>query len=91
MNFLVKILAKSCSLTGDLDYRLVLASMALIFVLFGYQKWFEYEAETLIPFISNGPMTMWMYPRLRNSGSGVESKNAVKYHVKPTCAQALQN
>jgi uncharacterized membrane protein YkgB len=36
--------------------------MVLIFVLFGYQKWFEYEAQTLIPFIRNGPLTSWMYP-----------------------------
>jgi len=33
----------------------------LIFLLFGYQKWFEYEAQTLIPFVSNGPLTFWMY------------------------------
>src|SRR5262249_50674382 len=32
------------------------------YLLFGYQKWFEYEAETLKPFISNGPLTFWMYP-----------------------------
>ena len=31
-------------------------------MLFGYQKWFEYEAQTLIPFISNGPLIFWMYP-----------------------------
>ena len=36
--------------------------MVLIFLLFGYQKWFEYEAQTLIPFIRNGPLTFWMYP-----------------------------
>ena len=36
--------------------------MVLIFVLFGYQKWFEYEAQTLILFIRNGPLTFWMYP-----------------------------
>jgi uncharacterized membrane protein YkgB len=36
--------------------------MVLIFLLFGYQKWFEYEAQGLIPFISNGPLTSWMYP-----------------------------
>ena len=29
---------------------------------FGYQKWWEYEAQTLIPFISNGPLISWMYP-----------------------------
>src|SRR6266852_292796 len=62
MNSLIKILAKSGLLKGDLDYHLVRASMVLIFVLFGYQKWFAYEAETLIPFISNGPLIFWLYP-----------------------------
>src|SRR5262249_6349763 len=55
MNSLIKILA-------NLDYHLVRASMVLIFLLFGYQKWFEYEAQTLIPYISNGPLIFWMYP-----------------------------
>jgi uncharacterized membrane protein YkgB len=62
MNSLVKILAGSRLLKGDLDLHLVRGSMVLIFLLFGYQKWFEYEAQTLIPFISNGPLTSWMYP-----------------------------
>jgi uncharacterized membrane protein YkgB len=62
MNSLIKILTKSRLLKGDLDLHLVRASMVLIFVLFGYQKWFEYEAETLIPFISNGPLIFWLYP-----------------------------
>src|SRR5437899_7339764 len=62
MNSLIKILARSGLLKNDLDYRLVRASMVLIFLLFGYQKWFEYEVQTLIPFISNGPLTSWMYP-----------------------------
>jgi hypothetical protein len=35
---------------------------ARVELLFGYQKWFEYEAQGLIPFISNGPLTFWMYP-----------------------------
>jgi uncharacterized membrane protein YkgB len=62
MNSLIKILARTGLLKGDLDYHLVRASMVLIFLLFGYQKWFAYEAQTLIPFISNGPLTFWMYP-----------------------------
>src|SRR5882724_7301342 len=62
MNTFIRILAKSGLLKGDLDYHLVRASMVLIFLLFGYQKWFDYEAQTLIPFISNGPLTWWMYP-----------------------------
>src|SRR5438105_6418730 len=62
MNTVIKILAKSGLLKGDLDLHLVRAAMVLIFVLFGYKKWFAYEAETLIPFISNGPLIFWMYP-----------------------------
>jgi uncharacterized membrane protein YkgB len=62
MNSLTKILAKSGLLRGDLDLHLVRGSMVLIFLLFGYQKWFDYEAQTLVPFISNGPLTSWMYP-----------------------------
>src|ERR687896_1373022 len=62
MNSLVKFLAKSRLLKGDLDLHLVRGSMVLIFLMFGYQKWWEYEAQGLIPFISNGPLTFWMYP-----------------------------
>src|SRR5919202_1845141 len=62
MKSLVKVLAKSRLLKGDLDLHLVRGSMVLIFLLFGYQKWFEYEAQALVPFISNGPLTSWMYP-----------------------------
>ena len=36
--------------------------MVIIFLFFGYQKWFDYEAQTLIPYISNGPLIFWMYP-----------------------------
>jgi uncharacterized membrane protein YkgB len=62
MNSLIKNLAHSRLFRSDLDLHLVRGSMVLIFLLFGYQKWFEYEAQTLIPFISNGPLTSWMYP-----------------------------
>ena len=62
MSALAKLLTKSGILEGDLDYYLVRASMVIIFAFFGYQKWFEYEAQTLIPFISNGPLIWWMYP-----------------------------
>jgi uncharacterized membrane protein YkgB len=49
-------------LRKDLDYHLIRASMVLLFLLFGYQKWFSYEAQVLIPYISNGPVIFWMYP-----------------------------
>jgi uncharacterized membrane protein YkgB len=62
LNFLVGILSRSGLLTKDLDYHLLRASMVIIFLFFGYQKWFEYEAQVLIPYISNGPLISWMYP-----------------------------
>jgi Protein of unknown function, DUF417 len=36
--------------------------MVIIFLLFGYQRWFEYEAQMLIPYITNGSLICWMYP-----------------------------
>jgi uncharacterized membrane protein YkgB len=62
MTYLVGILTRLGLLREGLDYHFVRASMVLIFLLFGYQKWFEYEAQVLIPFISNGPLISWMYP-----------------------------
>jgi uncharacterized membrane protein YkgB len=62
MNRLASILAGSGLLRADLDYHLVRGSMIVIFLFFGYQKWFWYEAETLIPFIDNGPLISWLHP-----------------------------
>ena len=62
MNALINAVTKSGLLKQDLDYHLVRASMVILFLFFGYQKWFEYEAKTLVPFISNGPLLSWMYP-----------------------------
>jgi uncharacterized membrane protein YkgB len=69
MTSLIKILARSRLLKGDLDLHLVRGSMVLVFLLFGYQKWFAYEAKTLEPFISNGPLTFWMYPAFGHRGA----------------------
>jgi len=62
MNSLIKALIKLGILTEDLDYHLLRAAMVIIFFFFGYQKWFAYEAERLIPYISNGPLIFWLYP-----------------------------
>ena len=62
MNLLIGILTKLGLLKEDLDYHVVRASMVIIYFFFGYQKWFAYEAQGLIPFISNGPLISWMYP-----------------------------
>jgi uncharacterized membrane protein YkgB len=62
MNLLIQILSKSGLLRKDLDFHLLRGSMVIIFAFFGYQKWFEYEAQVLIPYIGNGPLISWMYP-----------------------------
>jgi uncharacterized membrane protein YkgB len=62
INRLMKTLSKLGLLRRDLDYHVVRASMVILYFFFGYQKWFPYEAHTLIPFISNGPLISWMYP-----------------------------
>lgn len=62
MNTLIKLLNKTGFLQSDIDYHLLRATMVLIFLTFGYQKWFAYEAQVLIPYISNGPLISWLYP-----------------------------
>ena len=62
MHSLAKLAARNPLVAGDLDYHLMRAVMVLIFALFGYQKWFDYEAQVLIPFISNGPFIFWLEP-----------------------------
>lgn len=62
MNALIFRLAQSQLLLTDLDYHLLRAAMVIIFLFFGYQKWFQYEAEVLVPYISHGPLIFWLYP-----------------------------
>lgn len=62
MNYVVKLLNRYGILGSDLDYHLLRASMIVIFLFFGYQKWWQYLAQALIPYISNGPLIFWMYP-----------------------------
>ena len=71
MNSLMTFLGKLGVLKKDLDYHLLRASMVVIFLFFGYQKWFDYEAQGLIPFFTHGPLIFWMYPvfGIRSSGS----------------------
>jgi uncharacterized membrane protein YkgB len=59
---LINALAKLAIFTSDFDYRLIRASMVIICFFFGYQKWFPYEADALIPYISHGPLIFWLYP-----------------------------
>ena len=62
MKYLIKLCDRFGLLQSELDYHFLRASMVLIFLFFGYQKWWQYEAQALIPYISNGPLIFWMYP-----------------------------
>ena len=62
MNYIINLLNKYGILESDLDYHVVRASMVIMFLFFGYQKWWPYEAQVLVPYISNGPLIFWMYP-----------------------------
>src|SRR6201984_1428439 len=66
---LARVLVRLGILTEDLDYHLLRASMVIIFFFFGYQKWFAYEVERLIPYISNGPLIFWLYPAFGMRGA----------------------
>ena len=62
MNFLIRSLTRLGILKKDLDYNLLRALLVIICLFFGYQKWFDYEAQALIPYISHGPLIFWLYP-----------------------------
>ena len=62
VNFIIRSLIKLGILKKDLDYHLLRALMGIIALFFGYQKWFDYEAQALIPYISHGPLIFWLYP-----------------------------
>jgi uncharacterized membrane protein YkgB len=69
LNSLAHALRRSGLLTSDLDTHIVRAAMVIMFLFFGYQKWWAYEAERLVPFISNGPLIWWLYPVFGHQGA----------------------
>jgi uncharacterized membrane protein YkgB len=62
MNLIINTLIKLGIRKHDLDYHFIRASMVVIYLFFGYQKWFTYEAQALVPYFSHGPLIFWMYP-----------------------------
>jgi uncharacterized membrane protein YkgB len=70
VNPLFKILIRLGILKNDLDYHLIRASLVIIFLFFGYSKWFSYEAQGLVPLISHGPFIFWLYPAFGIRGAG---------------------
>jgi uncharacterized membrane protein YkgB len=62
LNALIINLSKRAPFSGDLDYRLIRAAMVFTFFIFGYQKWFSFEAHQIAPFISHSPLVFWLIP-----------------------------
>lgn len=71
MHTLVKTLGRYGLFARNLDLHLVRASMVLVFLMFGYQKWFQYEAQVLIPYISHGPLIFWLHPLFGIRGASI--------------------
>jgi len=71
MDLLIAKLSKLKIVRGDFDYHLTRATMVMIFFVFGCQKWFDYEARALVPFISHGPLTFWLYPAFGIRGAAL--------------------
>ena len=69
IDLLANVLTRAGLLREDAEYHVLRAAMVIIFFFFGYQKWFAYEVERLIPFISNGPLIFWLYPLLGMRGA----------------------
>lgn len=62
MKLIIRTLIQLGILNKDLDYHLLRGLMVIICLFFGYQKWFDYEAQALVPYISHGPLIFWLYP-----------------------------
>ena len=69
MSILIKTLIRLGVLKDELDYHFIRASMVIIYFFFGYQKWFDYEAQGLIPFFTHGPLISWMVPAFGLKGA----------------------
>ncbi|MFF7710209.1 DUF417 family protein [Pseudomonas sp. NPDC007930] len=48
--------------------RAMRAVLVLIFLGFGYTKWFDYEVQALVPLIANSPLLSWMYALWGHAG-----------------------
>jgi hypothetical protein len=90
MNSLVRTLINLGILKEDLDYHLDRTAMVNIFLFFGYQKWWEYEAQMLIPNISNGPLIFWMYPAFGIRGASWFFRPLGMVHLRALVLRVLE-
>jgi hypothetical protein len=41
---------------NDLDYHCIRASVVIIYLCYGCQKWFEYDSQALVSYVSHEPL-----------------------------------
>lgn len=55
---------------GDVGHHLIRIAMVFTFAIFGYQKWFSFEAHQITPFIEHSPVVFWLIPAFGVRGAG---------------------
>lgn len=53
----------------SLGVSLLYISLAVIFLWVGGMKFTAYEAQGIVPFVANSPLTSWLYPLLGQQGA----------------------
>ena len=62
MDALILYISKATVFRRDLDLHLIRIAMVFSFAIFGYQKWFTFEAYQITPFIEHSPVVFWLIP-----------------------------
>lgn len=62
LNEVILSLSRVSPFRGKLDYYLIRAAMVFTFLIFGFQKWFTFEARQITPFIVHSPLVFWLIP-----------------------------
>jgi hypothetical protein len=66
---LANLLVRFGILHENLDCHLIRASMVIMFLFFGYQKWFQYEADVVGSLYQQRPAYFLAVPGFRHPGS----------------------
>jgi uncharacterized membrane protein YkgB len=62
--------SRTSLLKGEIGHHLVRVAMVFTFFMFGYQKWFSFEAHQITPFIQHSPLVFWLIPAFGIRGAG---------------------
>src|SRR6201997_2656682 len=63
-------LSRIAPFRSNLDFHLIRIVMVFTFYIFGYQKWFSFEAHQISSFISHSPLVFWLIPAFGIQGAG---------------------